>query len=188
GIRDKLVTGVQTCALPIYRKRSIDPEMSSVRLWPERLQENWPSGLQRMLRHVCGGFERAFKSDAQRHRACRQTAGTRASCHPAESPDACLNREPAESSRGRKLRNSGFVARSNQTTAERAPEFVMKFSNVLATAGEWLRGEGPHHQVVISSRVRLARNLRSRPFPGWAKKAERTSILELVRPRVEELS
>jgi len=53
----------------------------------------------------------------------------------------------------------------------------MKFSNVLATAGEWLRGEGPHHQVVISSRVRLARNLRSRPFPGWAKKAERTSIL-----------
>ena len=63
----------------------------------------------------------------------------------------------------------------------------MKFSNVLATAGEWLRGEGPHHQVVISSRVRLARNLRKRPFPGWAKKAERTSILELVRPRVEEL-
>src|SRR5947207_1669543 len=63
----------------------------------------------------------------------------------------------------------------------------MKFSNMLATAGEWLRGEGPHHQVVISSRVRLARNLRKRPFPGWAKKAERTSILELVRPRVEEL-
>src|SRR6059058_2840785 len=58
-----------------------------------------------------------------KHRACRQTAGTRVSCHPAESPDACLNREPAESSRGRKLRNSGFVARSNQTTAERAPEF-----------------------------------------------------------------
>jgi len=63
----------------------------------------------------------------------------------------------------------------------------MKFSSMLAIAGEWLRGEGPHHQVVISSRVRLARNLRKRPFPGWAKKAERTSILDLVRPRVEEL-
>ena len=63
----------------------------------------------------------------------------------------------------------------------------MKFSSMLVTAGEWLRGEGPHHQVVISSRVRLARNLRKRPFPGWAKKAERTSILDLVRPRVEEL-
>src|SRR5947207_5885616 len=64
----------------------------------------------------------------------------------------------------------------------------MKFSNVMATAGEWVRGEGPHHQVVISSRVRLARNLRNRAFPGWAKKAERISILDLIRPRVEELT
>ena len=63
----------------------------------------------------------------------------------------------------------------------------MKFSNMLSTAGEWLRGEGPHRQIVISSRVRLARNLRNRPFPGWAKKAERTSILELIRSHVEEL-
>src|SRR5499433_2548904 len=63
----------------------------------------------------------------------------------------------------------------------------MKFSNMLSTAGEWLRGEGPHHQVVISSRVRLARNLRDRPFPGWAKKAERTSILEQIRLHVEAL-
>ena len=59
--------------------------------------------------------------------------------------------------------------------------------SMLSTAGEWLRGEGPHHQVVISSRVRLARNLRNRAFPGWAKKAERTAILEQVRLRVEEL-
>src|SRR5213595_3676932 len=65
---------------------------------------------------------------------------------------------------------------------------TVKFSNVMSTAGEWLRGEGPHHQIVISSRVRLARNLRNRAFPGWAKKAERTSILDLVRPRVEELT
>src|ERR671926_1906279 len=63
----------------------------------------------------------------------------------------------------------------------------MKLSGVLSTAGEWLRGEGPHHQIVISSRVRLARNLRERAFPGWAKKAERTAILELIKPRVEEL-
>src|SRR4051812_47778662 len=64
----------------------------------------------------------------------------------------------------------------------------MKFSNVISTAGEWLRGEGPHHQIVISSRVRLARNVRNRAFPGWAKKAERTAILEMIKPRVEELS
>jgi protein arginine kinase len=63
----------------------------------------------------------------------------------------------------------------------------MKFANVLSTPGEWLRGEGPHHQIVISSRVRLARNLRHRAFPGWAKKAERLSILEQIKPPVEEL-
>ena len=63
----------------------------------------------------------------------------------------------------------------------------MKFANLMATGGEWLRGEGPHHQIVISSRVRLARNLKHRAFPGWAKKAERTAILELIKPRVEEL-
>src|SRR6187431_3051355 len=63
----------------------------------------------------------------------------------------------------------------------------MKFANIMASGGEWLRGEGPHHQIVISSRVRLARNLRHRAFPGWAKKAERTQILEQIKPRVEEL-
>ena len=63
----------------------------------------------------------------------------------------------------------------------------MKFSQVMSSAGEWLRGEGPHHQIVVSSRVRLARNLRERPFPGWAKKAERTQILEQIKPQVEEL-
>jgi protein arginine kinase len=63
----------------------------------------------------------------------------------------------------------------------------MKFSNIISTQGEWLRGEGPHHQIVVSSRVRLARNLRNRAFPGWAKKAERTAILEQIRPKVELL-
>ena len=64
----------------------------------------------------------------------------------------------------------------------------MKFDSVMSTAGEWLRGEGPHHHVVISSRVRLARNLRDRAFPGWAKKAERVAILDLIKPRVDELT
>jgi len=63
----------------------------------------------------------------------------------------------------------------------------MKLSSIISTQGEWLRGEGPHHQIVISSRVRFARNLRNRAFPGWAKKAERTAILDQIRPKVEQL-
>jgi protein arginine kinase len=63
----------------------------------------------------------------------------------------------------------------------------MGIQNILTNAGEWLRGEGPHHQIVISSRVRLARNLRNYAYPGWAKKAERLQILEAIKPKVEEL-
>jgi protein arginine kinase len=63
----------------------------------------------------------------------------------------------------------------------------MKISSIISTQGEWLRGEGPHHQIVISSRVRFARNLRNRAFPGWAKKAERTAVLDQIKPKVEQL-
>lgn len=49
------------------------------------------------------------------------------------------------------------------------------------------RPSGAHHDIVISSRVRLARNLRSHPFPGWAKKADRLAVLEVVKPAVEAL-
>ena len=39
----------------------------------------------------------------------------------------------------------------------------------------------------MTSRVRLARNLRGIPFPGWAKKPDRQRALELMRPVVEAL-
>ncbi len=63
----------------------------------------------------------------------------------------------------------------------------MAIHNILTNTGEWLRSEGPHSQIVVSSRVRLARNLKNHAFPGWAKKAERLQILEAIKPRVEEL-
>ena len=63
----------------------------------------------------------------------------------------------------------------------------MKFPDLIASSGEWLRNDGPHHDIVISSRVRLARNLRDLPFPGWAKKADRIAILEQLKPQVEAL-
>ncbi len=51
----------------------------------------------------------------------------------------------------------------------------------------WVRPDGPHHEIVISSRIRLARNLRDHPFPGWAKKNDRLQVLELIKPEVEAL-
>ena len=46
---------------------------------------------------------------------------------------------------------------------------------------------GPHDRIVMSSRVRLARNLKGAAFPGWAKKPERIKVLETIRPAVERL-
>jgi protein arginine kinase len=63
----------------------------------------------------------------------------------------------------------------------------MKIESLLANPGEWLSSGGDHHPIVISSRVRLARNLAKMPFPGWAKKSERIRILEEIKPEVEVL-
>jgi len=57
----------------------------------------------------------------------------------------------------------------------------------LSPAAEMARRHGPHDRIVMSSRVRLARNLKDAAFPGWAKKPERIKILEMIRPAVESL-
>src|SRR5713101_2262817 len=49
------------------------------------------------------------------------------------------------------------------------------------------RRKGPYDRIVMSSRVRLARNLKDCSFPGWAKKPERIRVLELIRPAVTAL-
>jgi protein arginine kinase len=61
----------------------------------------------------------------------------------------------------------------------------MKIASILASPGEWLSPHGGDHPIVISSRVRLARNLAKLPFPGWAKKTERTRILDEIKPEVD---
>ena len=63
----------------------------------------------------------------------------------------------------------------------------MTIHEFLSPPVETARRTGPHDRIVMSSRVRLARNLRSTPFPGWAKKAERIKALETIRPAVESL-
>ena len=51
-------------------------------------------------------------------------------------------------------------------------------------AGEWLRGSGPQGDVVISSRVRLARNLAGYPFVNRASAIQHTEILDRAKSQV----
>lgn len=42
--------------------------------------------------------------------------------------------------------------------------------------------------IVLTSRVRLARNLRDRPFPGWAKRRERAAVFEQTMAAARDLT
>lgn len=57
----------------------------------------------------------------------------------------------------------------------------------LISPAEATRQHGPKDCIVMSSRVRLARNLRNAAFPTWAKKPERVRVLEAVLPAVRAL-
>ena len=63
----------------------------------------------------------------------------------------------------------------------------MKIDELLSSPSDWIRTEGPNNKIVMTSRVRLARNLRNFSFPGWAKKPERQKALEAMRPVIEAL-
>jgi protein arginine kinase len=64
---------------------------------------------------------------------------------------------------------------------------TMDLHDFLATPAATARRKGPHDRIVMSSRVRLARNVKGASFPGWAKKPERVRVLELIQPAVESL-
>jgi protein arginine kinase len=63
----------------------------------------------------------------------------------------------------------------------------VKISNLLKSSSEWIKGESGNNRIVITSRLRLARNLMGQPFPGWAKKSERETILQKIMPAVSHL-
>ena len=56
----------------------------------------------------------------------------------------------------------------------------MHLNDLLNHTSEWLKGTGPHAEIVISSRIRLARNLDKLPFPHWANKKQGEQTLETI--------
>ncbi len=50
---------------------------------------------------------------------------------------------------------------------------------------EWLDASGPHSDIVLSTRVRIARNLQGYPFPVRTRTADRAAVLATIRNAVE---
>jgi protein arginine kinase len=61
---------------------------------------------------------------------------------------------------------------------------VVKLEELAGKCGEWLRGSGPDSDIVVSSRIRLARNVADFPFMRKCTGLDRASIERTLRERL----
>lgn len=61
----------------------------------------------------------------------------------------------------------------------------MDVEQLSGTVGEWLKGTGPESDIVISTRVRLARNVQGEPFVNRASAVQRGKLEKDLREAVE---
>jgi len=63
----------------------------------------------------------------------------------------------------------------------------VNLDDLTQTSGEWLKGTGPQADIVISSRIRLARNLAAYPFLSRASEGVRREIERTLSERIQRL-
>ena len=61
---------------------------------------------------------------------------------------------------------------------------VVDLNQLVRTSGEWLRGSGPESDIVISSRIRLARNLADFPFISRTTPQDRARLEKVLHDRI----
>jgi len=64
---------------------------------------------------------------------------------------------------------------------------MMRFTTLLKHPAAWMTGADSDSAIVLTSRIRLARNLSDTPFPGWSRKKDRVKIMSDLRTQVESL-
>src|SRR5215212_6098147 len=81
---------------------------------------------------------------------------------------------------------SGRTARAsnNKATNDQQLATLMKLSDLTNRAGEWLRGSGPMSEIVISSRIRLARNVGGYPFLSKCTRHQRQVLETRIRDTI----
>lgn len=63
----------------------------------------------------------------------------------------------------------------------------MKIDDFINSTGQWLKGTGAHANIVMSSRVRLARNLSKVQFPNKSSKKRLQEVLDEIRTAMETI-
>jgi len=64
----------------------------------------------------------------------------------------------------------------------------MELNDLINHTSEWLKGTGPNSNIVISSRIRLARNLDRLPFTHWANKKQSEQSLRTIEEAISKVS
>ncbi len=63
----------------------------------------------------------------------------------------------------------------------------MRLDDLIHHTGEWLKGTGPSSHIVMSSRIRLARNLAKIPFPNRASKKALQDVVDNLQQAMKEI-
>ncbi len=64
---------------------------------------------------------------------------------------------------------------------------AINLQELASRCGEWLRGSGPQSDIVISSRIRLARNLADFPFIRRCNEMDKTAVEKACRHAIEQV-
>lgn len=62
----------------------------------------------------------------------------------------------------------------------------MELNDFIHTTGQWLMGTGTNANIVMSSRIRLARNLAKKPFPNKARKKDLMDIMAIIQEAIAQ--
>ena len=63
----------------------------------------------------------------------------------------------------------------------------MLFDDLLTNPAKWMVESKDAHDIALTSRSRLARNLTATPFPGWATRQQRADTLALTSAEARQL-
>src|SRR5262249_53331527 len=74
----------------------------------------------------------------------------------------------------------------SETSCERRKP-RMNLDELTTTSDEWLRGTGPESDIVLPSRIRLARNLAAFPYTNRASGYQKAEIEAMLRDRIGKL-
>ncbi|MDB9741713.1 protein arginine kinase [Akkermansiaceae bacterium] len=63
----------------------------------------------------------------------------------------------------------------------------MRFATLLKNPADWMEAKNIDNSIVVSSRVRLARNVSGYAFPGWSEKKQRVELTDKICQSLETL-